>query len=60
MTSKTSLRLLALSAILASALPLAACDSANSTSPDKTYPQDRAITAPGTTASPATPSNSGR
>jgi hypothetical protein len=57
MTSKTSLRLLALCTILAA--PLAACDS-SSTTPDKTYPQDRAITSPGTTAQPAGPSNSGR
>jgi len=60
MTSKTSLRLMAVCAVLACAAPLAACDNSSSgTTPDRTYPQDRAVTAPGTTASPATPSNGG-
>jgi hypothetical protein len=60
MTSKTSLRLMALCAVLAAAAPLAACDNSSSgTTPDRTYPQDRATTAPGTTSTPATPSNGG-
>ena len=47
MTSKTSLRLMALCAVLAAAAPLAACDNSSSgTTPDRTYPQDRAMTAP--------------
>ena len=60
MTSKISVRLMAVCAVLASAAPLAACDNSNSgTAPDRTYPQDRATTSPGTTAQPATPSNGG-
>jgi len=60
MTSKTSLRLMAFCAVLAAAAPLAACDnSSSSTTPDRTYPQDRATTAPGTTSTPSTPSNGG-
>jgi len=59
MTNKTSLRLMAVCAALAFAAPLAACDNSSGTSPDRTYPQDRATTSPGTTAQPSTPSNGG-
>jgi hypothetical protein len=60
MTSKTSLRLMAVCAALAVAAPLAACDNNSApASPDRTYPQDRATTAPGVTSTPSTPSNGG-
>ena len=59
MTSKTSLRLMAVCAALACAAPLAACNDSSSTTPDRTYPQDRATTAPGVSSAPSTPSNSG-
>lgn len=54
----STIRILATCAVIACAAPLAACDTGNST-PNRTYPQDRATTAPGVTSEPATPSTGG-